>query len=80
MNHVTRGIRYTEADAQKYYDQNIAQFKVAAGRRVSHILVPTKAEADKIRAEVTPQNFAELARRTRPTRPPRTRAAISERS
>ncbi len=62
-DHVTRGIRFTEADAQKYYDQNIAQFKVAAGRRVSHILVPTKAEADKIRAEVTPQNFAELARK-----------------
>ena len=62
FNNVTRGIRFTEADAQKYYDQNIAQFKVAAGRRVSHILVPTKAEAEKIRAEVTPQNFAQLAR------------------
>ena len=62
FNNVTRGIRYTDADAQKYYDQNIAQFKVAAGRRVSHILVPTKAEAEKIRAEVTPQNFAQLAR------------------
>jgi parvulin-like peptidyl-prolyl isomerase len=60
---VTRGIRFTDAEAKAYYDQNIAQFKVAAGRRVSHILVPTKAEADKIRAEVTPQNFAELARK-----------------
>ena len=29
---------------------------------MSHILVPTKAEAEKIRAEVTPQNFAQLAR------------------
>jgi parvulin-like peptidyl-prolyl isomerase len=62
FNQVTRGIRYTDADAQKYYDQNIAQFKVAAGRRVSHILVATQAEADRIRAEATPENFAQLAR------------------
>jgi parvulin-like peptidyl-prolyl isomerase len=62
FNHVTRGIRYTDAEAQKYYDQNIAQFKIAAGRRVSHILVATQAEANRIRAEVTPANFAQLAR------------------
>ena len=62
FNHVTRGIRFTDADAQKYYDQNVAQFKVAAGRRVSHILVATEAEAARIRAEATPENFAQLAR------------------
>ncbi len=63
MNHVTRGIRFTAADAKKYYEDNPAQFKVAAGRTASHILVPTKAEADKIRAEVTDENFAELAKK-----------------
>jgi parvulin-like peptidyl-prolyl isomerase len=62
FNQVTRGIRFTDADAQKYYDENAAQFKVAAGRRVSHILVATEAEADRIRAEATPENFAQLAR------------------
>ena len=62
FNHVTRGIRFTDADAKKYYD---AEHRPVQGRGrphgVSHILVPTKAEADKIRAEVTPQNFAQLA-------------------
>ena len=62
FDNVTRGIRYTDADAQKYYDENIAQFKVAAGRRVSHILVATEAEAERIRAEATPETFAQLAR------------------
>lgn len=61
-DHVTRGVRYTDAEAKTYYDDNASQFQVAAGRTASHILVPTKAEADRIRAEVTPQNFAQLAK------------------
>lgn len=60
--HVTRGVRFSEADAKEYYEDNPDQFKVAAGRTASHILVATKEEADRIRAEVTPDNFAELAR------------------
>ena len=63
VNHVTRGVRFTAADAKKYYDANPAQFKVPAGRTASHILVATKAEADKIRAEATPANFAALAKK-----------------
>ena len=62
FNHVTRGVRFTDADAKAYYDENPDEFKVAAGRVASHILVETEAEADRIRAEVTPENFAELAR------------------
>jgi foldase protein PrsA len=62
FDHVTRGVRFTDAEARKYYDDNASQFKVPAGRTASHILVATKAEADRIRAEVTPQNFAELAK------------------
>jgi foldase protein PrsA len=62
FDHVTRGVRFTDADARKYYDDNASQFKVPAGRTASHILVATKAEADRIRAEATPQNFAELAK------------------
>jgi hypothetical protein len=60
--HVTRGVRFSEADAKKYYEDNPDQFKVAAGRTASHILVESEAEANSIRAEVTPENFAELAR------------------
>jgi foldase protein PrsA len=58
----TRGVRFTAADAREYYNQNKSQFTVPAGRTASHILVPTKAEADAIRAEVTPENFAQIAR------------------
>jgi parvulin-like peptidyl-prolyl isomerase len=63
FNRVTRGVRFTEADARKYYDANIAQFKVPAGRTARHILVKTKAEADAIRARLTTENFAEIARK-----------------
>jgi parvulin-like peptidyl-prolyl isomerase len=62
FNHITRGVRFTQADAKKYYEENPAEFKVAAGRTASHILVASEAEAERIRAEATPENFAELAR------------------
>jgi foldase protein PrsA len=62
LNHVTRGVRFTAADAREYYDANPDQFTVAAGRTARHILVADKAKADAIRAEVTSGNFAELAK------------------
>ena len=62
FNHVTRGVRFTDADAKAYYEEHPDEFKVAAGRTASHILVATQAEAERIRAETTPGNFAELAR------------------
>jgi foldase protein PrsA len=61
-NRVTRGVRFTGEDAREYYEANKAQFRQPAGRSVSHILVEEKAEADRIRAEVTSENFADLAR------------------
>jgi foldase protein PrsA len=61
FNHYTRGVRFTAADARAYYEDNPQQFTTPAGRTARHILVETKAEADRIRAEVTPENFAELA-------------------
>jgi foldase protein PrsA len=60
--HVTRGVRFGAADAEKYYGDNPDEFKQAAGRTARHILVKTKAEADSIRAQVTLANFADLAR------------------
>lgn len=62
FTYVTKGVRFSPVDAKRYYDDNPDQFKVAAGRIASHILVATQAEADRIRAEVTPENFAELAK------------------
>ncbi len=61
FNHVTRGVRFTDADAKAYYEEHPDEFKVAAGRVASHILVETKAEADRIFAEVNRDNFAQLA-------------------
>ncbi|MDH3226755.1 MAG: peptidylprolyl isomerase [Thermoleophilia bacterium] len=62
FNTVTRGVRFTDADARKFYKDNKAQFETPAGREVSHILVAEKQEADSLRAEVTTGNFAQLAR------------------
>jgi foldase protein PrsA len=62
FNRVTRGVRFTQAEARAFYNQNKAQFETPAGREVSHILVADKAEADSLRAEVTQENFADLAR------------------
>jgi len=62
FNRYTRGVRFTAADAKKYYEENPTQFTVPAGRTARHILVATEAEAKAIRAEVTRDNFAELAK------------------
>jgi foldase protein PrsA len=63
FNYVTRGVRYTRADALRYYRQNPAQFNVAAQRDARHILVKDKALAEKIRKQVTDANFAALAKK-----------------
>ncbi len=55
----------TEAEVKAAYEQRASQFSVAESRSLSHILVKTKDEADKILAEV----------RKRPAR--RRRAVIS---
>ena len=62
LNSVTRGVRFGPEDARRFYDENGDQFRVPAGRTASHILVETEAEADTLSAEVTRENFAELAR------------------
>jgi len=61
-NNVTRGVRFTAADAKKYYDTNRAEFRKQEERTASHILVATEAKATALRAEATPANFAELAK------------------
>ena len=61
---VTKGVTVTDADVRKYYDDNIDQFTQPESRDVSHILVKTKAEAEKIRAELeNGADFATLAKK-----------------
>lgn len=62
FNRVTRGVRFTQAQAKEFYDENRSQFETPAGREVSHILVADKEKADALRAEATTDNFGELAR------------------
>lgn len=60
---VERGATFTAADAKAYYAAHTSTYNVPETRDVSHILVKTEAEAKKIRAEVTPANFASLAKK-----------------
>lgn len=59
---VTKGISFTPAQALKYCTANPQEFKQQATREASHILVKTKAEADRIRAMASTSNFADLAK------------------
>lgn len=55
----------TDAEVKAAYEQRASQFGVAEVRTVSHILVKTREEAEKILAEVkkNPKSFAELAKK-----------------
>jgi foldase protein PrsA len=60
---VTGAAKVTDADVKSYYAKNKANYSVPESRAVRHILVKTKAEADRIRAElVSGGDFAALAK------------------
>ncbi len=60
---VTDGVKITDADVKAYYEKNRTNYSVPESRAVRHILVKTKSEADKIRAElVAGGDFAALAK------------------
>ena len=63
QTHVENSATYTPAQAKAYYQANSAQFNLPETRVVSHILVKTKTLAETIRAQVTPANFAALAKK-----------------
>ena len=60
---VTKDVQVTDADLQKYYEENKDQYSVAESRSVRHILVKTKAEADKLHSQLeSGADFAKLAK------------------
>jgi foldase protein PrsA len=59
---VTKPVRYSRAEARAYYQSHRQQYNNPELRQARHILVATKAEADRLRAELTDANFAALAR------------------
>lgn len=62
---VTNDVQVTDADLQQHYAENKDQYSVAESRSVRHILVKTKAEADKLHAELeSGADFAALAKQS----------------
>lgn len=61
---VTKDVKVSDADVKAYYDQHPEQYSQPATRDVRHILVKTKALADKLYAQLKGgANFAALAKR-----------------
>jgi foldase protein PrsA len=65
---VSEKVTVTDAEIRAYYTKNLEQYKLTAEKRLSHILLASKAEADAVRAEVTVATFADTAN-TRSTDP-----------
>jgi parvulin-like peptidyl-prolyl isomerase len=60
---LTNDVKITDADLEKYYGENKSKYTVPESRSVRHILVKTKAEADKLHTELSGgADFAVLAK------------------
>jgi parvulin-like peptidyl-prolyl isomerase len=60
---VTEGVKVTDEDIQKYYNDHKKDYKVPETREVRHILVAKKPKADQLRAQLADgANFATLAK------------------
>ncbi|MGH3070816.1 MAG: peptidylprolyl isomerase [Gaiellaceae bacterium] len=63
FEHVTRGVKVTDAQITAYYNQNKAQYSQPESREVRHILVKTKAKADDLYEQLQDgADFAALAK------------------
>jgi foldase protein PrsA len=65
-NKITSNVHVSDAAIQNYYNQNKAIYRQKASRDVRHILVPTKAQADQLYAQLVAdheKNFATLAKK-----------------
>jgi foldase protein PrsA len=61
---ITDGVKVTDKDVKDYFDKNKAQYGQKEQRSVAHILVKTKALADKIEAQLKAGgDFAKLAKK-----------------
>jgi foldase protein PrsA len=61
--HVSKDVKVTNADVQRYYEQNKTQYTTPESRLVRHILVKTKAEATKLYNQLrSGADFAALAK------------------
>ena len=65
-NKVTKNVKVSDSEIQQYYDKNKSLYQQAESRDVRHILVSSKALADKIYAQLVAakeKNFAALAKK-----------------
>jgi foldase protein PrsA len=61
---LTAAVKVSDAEAQAYYEKNIANYKKPTSRDLAHILVKTKAKAEKIYQQLqNGGNFAALAKK-----------------
>jgi parvulin-like peptidyl-prolyl isomerase len=61
---VTEGVKVSDDEIEKYYEEHKSDYRVAASREVRHILVAKKARADDLRRQLqNGASFAALAKR-----------------
>jgi parvulin-like peptidyl-prolyl isomerase len=64
FNDVTKGVKVTDANVTKYYQDNIQQYSTPEQREVRHILVKTRAQANRIYDQLKAGgDFAALAKK-----------------